>query len=240
MEEYLENFSENLKRLRIIYNISQRQLAIKSGVPRSNLSYYESKKAEPTLTQLIKISNFFNISIDDLIFKKLDLEHLKKTRIREESKEGVKISSFEIFQNNLRILRGEKKLYRVELAEKTDMSVSNISFYESGKIEPKLSSLVKISEFFQVSIDELVSEDISEEINEINIEKFYDEEKNYLDKIEQDIDKIEKDELLGDLYKLKRQYEKQHSRMCKLIEIDIPTKIEKINHIIQLVESKNI
>lgn len=237
MEEYLENFSENLKRLRIIYNISQRQLAIKSGVPRSNLSYYESKKAEPTLTQLIKISNFFYISIDDLIFKKLDLDYLKNTRINKESNGGVKSSSFEIFQNNLRILRGEKKLYRVELAEKTDMSVSNISFYESGKIEPKLSSLVKISEFFGVSIDELVSENISQEIN---IERFYNEEKNYLEKIERDIDKVEKDELLEDLYKLRRQYEKQHLRMCKLIEIDIPTKIKKINHIIQLVESKNI
>lgn len=60
-------FSKNLFNLRKSFNLKQDFLAQKIGISRSVLSYYESGKSEPTLSILIKLSDFFNISIDKLI-----------------------------------------------------------------------------------------------------------------------------------------------------------------------------
>lgn len=62
---------ENLKLLRKYRKISQEELASELGLTRSSYSGYENGVAEPNLENLIKFSNFFNISLDKLI--KLDL-----------------------------------------------------------------------------------------------------------------------------------------------------------------------
>jgi len=69
----LSSFSQNLRFLRESLNLKQDFLAKKLGISRSVLSYYESGKSEPTLSNLIKISNFFNISLDKLISEKLSM-----------------------------------------------------------------------------------------------------------------------------------------------------------------------
>ena len=61
-----------------------------------------------------------------------------------------------LFSNNLRKLRIEKKLKQSELAEKLSTTQRKISYWESGKIEPDINSLWEIADFFDVSIDELV------------------------------------------------------------------------------------
>lgn len=63
------NFSENLKKLRIDNNYTQTSLADKLGISRTSLSYYENGVSEPDLHNLILIAKFFNISIDDLVAK---------------------------------------------------------------------------------------------------------------------------------------------------------------------------
>lgn len=95
-------FSENLKYLRLKNNISQTQLAKSIGITRQALSKYELGDTDPNLYTLIKISNYFNCSIDSLVFGsvkltdnslKLDLdcfereiETIQKTAILLESK----------------------------------------------------------------------------------------------------------------------------------------------------------
>lgn len=65
------DFSKNLKTLRENLNLKQDFLSQKLGISRSVLSYYESGKSEPTLSMLLKISDFFNISIDQLVSNNL-------------------------------------------------------------------------------------------------------------------------------------------------------------------------
>ena len=60
------DFSKNLKTLRENLNLKQDFLSQKLGISRSVLSYYESGKSEPTLSMLLKISDFFNIPIDEV------------------------------------------------------------------------------------------------------------------------------------------------------------------------------
>lgn len=58
--------------------------------------------------------------------------------------------------NRIKELRLRKELKQVELAEIIGMSQSSLSGYESGKIEPDQETLIRLSEFFDVSIDYLL------------------------------------------------------------------------------------
>ncbi len=60
------------------------------------------------------------------------------------------------FSNNLYKLRKESKVSQQKLAEYVGVSQQSISEWEKGKIEPTLSYLWKIADFFDVSIDFLV------------------------------------------------------------------------------------
>ena len=61
------NFSKNLAYLRQVKNLSKRELAQKTGISEMAIGYYEHGKRNPTLENLIKIADFFDIPIDRLI-----------------------------------------------------------------------------------------------------------------------------------------------------------------------------
>jgi transcriptional regulator with XRE-family HTH domain len=63
--------------------------------------------------------------------------------------------------NNLKFLRKAKGFTQEELAEKLGMTRSILGSYEESRAEPKLLTLQNISNYFQVSIDELISKDLS-------------------------------------------------------------------------------
>lgn len=60
------------------------------------------------------------------------------------------------FKENLKQLRLEKNLGQVELAKTIGVSKGVISLWENGLREPKMYSLILLSKFFNVTIDELV------------------------------------------------------------------------------------
>jgi transcriptional regulator with XRE-family HTH domain len=71
----------NLKELRKIKNISQEVLAKKLEITRSRLGAYEEARNEPPVELLIRISNFFRLSVDVLIkvdLSRTPLENLMK------------------------------------------------------------------------------------------------------------------------------------------------------------------
>ncbi len=59
------------------------------------------------------------------------------------------------FGERLRYLRQEKNLGQIQLAKELNVGKSIISSWELGICEPKLSNLILITEFFNVSIDYL-------------------------------------------------------------------------------------
>lgn len=56
-----------LRKLRKERNVTQKQLARALGVSESTISLYESGKHEPDHATLIKIADYFNVSIDYLL-----------------------------------------------------------------------------------------------------------------------------------------------------------------------------
>ncbi len=57
-------------------------------------------------------------------------------------------------------IRKEKGYSQEEVAKKINISQSNYSKYELGKIEPNIELLTKLSDFFHVSIDYLLDHQI--------------------------------------------------------------------------------
>ena len=57
-------FSIRLRELRKEHHISAEELAKKLNVNKSTISRYETGKTEPYLPFVIKIANYFNVSLD--------------------------------------------------------------------------------------------------------------------------------------------------------------------------------
>lgn len=133
---------ENITYLRRKSNISQTKMSEGLGVSQQTIASYENGKREPGIKMLISISKFFRVSIDELL-----LENLQPLN--------------SIIARNLKFLR-EKNNYRQEdMAVLLGVSKSNMSKYENGLIEMNYKGLLNVSEFFGITVDQLLKEDLS-------------------------------------------------------------------------------
>lgn len=64
-------FAERLKELRVEKNISQGKLAMLLEVSPAVVCYWETDRSEPTAPNLVKISDFFDVSVDYLLGRTL-------------------------------------------------------------------------------------------------------------------------------------------------------------------------
>ncbi|MBQ8427221.1 MAG: helix-turn-helix transcriptional regulator [Clostridia bacterium] len=64
------SFSDNLKYLRKNFNIDQGVLAEALNVSPKTISHWETNYTEPSISQLIMIADFFQVSLDDLVDRK--------------------------------------------------------------------------------------------------------------------------------------------------------------------------
>ena len=61
-----------------------------------------------------------------------------------------------LFKNRLKELRTERNISQKELGKLMNMSKMAISHWESGHSEPSIAQLIRLSEFFEVSVDYLI------------------------------------------------------------------------------------
>ena len=64
--KYCKNFAKNLKIERNQKKLTQKQVAEALGIKTQSYQAYETCIAMPTAENLLKISLFFNVSLDDL------------------------------------------------------------------------------------------------------------------------------------------------------------------------------
>ncbi len=68
----------------------------------------------------------------------------------------------------IKLYRENKNMTQGEVAKILGVKAATISKYEAGILEPNIESLKKLSELFEVSIDELLKED-KFDISKINV-----------------------------------------------------------------------
>ncbi len=66
---------------------------------------------------------------------------------------------------NIRKIRISKKLTQTEFAELFNLKRTAVGSYEEGRAEPKIETLIKISDYYKISLDLLLKKELS--INEI-------------------------------------------------------------------------
>lgn len=58
---------KGLREIRKIKKLNQQKVAFDLNISRESISYYENGLREPSLNLLVKMSEYFNVSIDYLI-----------------------------------------------------------------------------------------------------------------------------------------------------------------------------
>jgi transcriptional regulator with XRE-family HTH domain len=71
--------------------------------------------------------------------------------------DDIKVSLTENVGNNLTLLIEDKKVMSKDIASYLDVSASQISQYEKGKSLPSYENMVKLSDYFKVSIHALIT-----------------------------------------------------------------------------------
>ena len=65
------------------------------------------------------------------------------------------------FHSNLKRLRNESELKQHELADIFDVDRSTIAGYENSRRQPDYDKLVAISDYFHISVDDLLKKDLN-------------------------------------------------------------------------------
>ena len=61
------NFSKIIKKLRLEYSLSQKELGEKFGISYSAVNHWENRGSEPDFETLCKIAKFFGVTTDYLL-----------------------------------------------------------------------------------------------------------------------------------------------------------------------------
>lgn len=145
-EKLLKSFGSNLSYLRNQRELTQSELADALGISQSSIANYETGRREPSMDQLYRISRFFEVDIDMLITQ--NLRPPKPT-----------------LSLNLSYLRKREGYSKEEMAKLLDYpSVHRFNMAEDspdGGLHMNIPKLLVISEFFGVSIDDLLKKDLS-------------------------------------------------------------------------------
>ncbi|MCM6851672.1 helix-turn-helix domain-containing protein [Lactococcus lactis] len=130
-------FNEQLKTLRKINGLTQKELAEKLKIKQNSYSDWENGKSEPNIEMLVRIADYFDVSLDYLLGGKMK-------NITEE------------FSLCLKKLSMKRKLSQKQIAEELKISKQQYSKWEGGIITTNAETLVRLANYFDVSIDYLL------------------------------------------------------------------------------------
>ena len=77
------------------------------------------------------------------------------------------------FARILQDLREDRDITRKDLATALNISISTLGMYEQGRREPNIDMLIKMANFFDVSIDFLVGRSYKNENNEVLVDALH-------------------------------------------------------------------
>lgn len=138
---------ENLRYLRKMKGKLQQEIAIPLGVDQKTISSWERGTRTPTIEAIIKLARYYGVSLDDLVLKKMK-------------------PLVPMYARNLQYLRKKHGIKQIELAHllglKTESAYSKI---ENARIEPQIGKLRELADFFGVTMDQIVKQDLSQEVS---------------------------------------------------------------------------
>jgi len=163
-------FAARLKNLRKEVGFTQVELAEKLGVSKGTVAMWETRRREPGVKNIKRLSEILNKRIDYLLCLSDDDSLLVKVD---------KAESFDLYTIRLpktmeklmehHPVTGEKTTLR-ELARAIGISARIVSLYLLGSKQPEALCLLKMAGYFNVSTDYLLTEkdDFYKKIRRVN------------------------------------------------------------------------
>lgn len=133
----LSEFNKTMRHLRESVSLTRKELADEIGVCHTQVASWETSSKSIFPGHLIILSDYFNVSIDEII--------RGKTRIG---------------SINFMSLRNKANMTPSEMANKLDISENQLKKIEDGVQDPSILVLIKLSEICNTSIDDILKKTI--------------------------------------------------------------------------------
>jgi len=115
----------------------------------------------------------------------------------------------------LREIRAKYKLNQSEIAKITGLSQKSISNYENAQTYPNVEALIKLADYFHISIDELIGHEVK---NIIDKSLMSDEDIAIIEELK-NLNTIQKIKILAYIDGLKAGKEKQQAIITNINEV---------------------
>lgn len=137
--------AQNLKYLRERNGEMQKDIAELLSISKQTASVYEKGECEPDIEKLILLADHFVVTIDDLLRKDL---RPPKPRCA----------------GNLKFYREKYELTQDDIGKLIGVGQKEVSNYEKGNREIPLLKLLILSEYFGITLDQFVKQDLSKKV----------------------------------------------------------------------------
>lgn len=146
--EIAQRTGRNIKNLREQKGLTQHELALRVNVAQPTVANWEQGKREPELSTLVTVAGLFNVTLDDLVLKEIT-------------------PPIPMYARNLAYLRRKHGMTQQQISELLGYSgKQGYNAVETGKSELSVDKLVKLADFFGVTIDQIVKQDLLQGVNE--------------------------------------------------------------------------
>ena len=137
--------AQNLKYLRERKGLSQREFSADLGLSRATVGNWETGERKPDIEMIIRLAEYFGVTLDDLV-----LRDLRPPIPR--------------YSGNIRYLRLSHGITQEQMEELLGLKNKSIlSLIEAGKSGISIENLEKLADFFGVTLDQMVKQDLSNE-----------------------------------------------------------------------------
>ncbi|MBP5427396.1 MAG: helix-turn-helix transcriptional regulator [Clostridiales bacterium] len=131
-------FAENFKKLRKEKQITQQVIADYLGITRQAIAAYEKGKREPNLNMIVKIAEFFEVSVDFLL-----------------GVSQLRLANAQIISDNIRMIQGQRTYEELaaDILEKTgaEFYPELIRMYVEDKMLPNSETIKEFARYAKVS-----------------------------------------------------------------------------------------
>ena len=143
--------AENLKYLRekngeTRNDISRLLSATGYGFTEMTVRRYENGEFEPELGKVIILAEHFNVTVDDLLM----------VRMRDD---------IPVYLKNIQFLRQKYNMKLQDIAYLLHVSKADASKYENGADDMTIEQFIKLADYFGVTLEQFVKQDLSKEMN---------------------------------------------------------------------------
>lgn len=139
------HLAQNLKYLREQKGMSQRECAENFGLSSSAIAMWEQDQRKPDIDMLIRLTEYFGVTLDDMVLKDLR-------------------PPIPLYISNVKYLRKKRGMTQGEMAVLLGFKgKSSLCAVETGKVALSIENLEKLADFFGVTLDQLVKQDLSKE-----------------------------------------------------------------------------